>query len=183
LGALIPIGQGADAEIKDKLNRTFSFDNLNQLQHNPSGENLFDGDHTLHRVAFRLGCFPVQSGGEKSRKKWFYLLKNVLPAATYNGIVTAQAIKDMLGWALNPMNNVTRVVFDAVEDSGTGVHYIHPNNSTKDTRTAGGNRGVTLNMLLVCPAPLANANVTDIPDTANDIDKHAGTSVERPLPF
>jgi len=58
MGGLIPIGQGADAEIKDLLNKTFAGVNLDTLQNLYGTEKLFDKDHTLHRVAYRLGCFP-----------------------------------------------------------------------------------------------------------------------------
>ena len=186
MGALIPVGGGADAEIKDRLNRTFSFDNLTALQDNTAVENFFDDNHKLHRVAFRLGCYPIQ-GAEKSRKKWFYLLKNTLPAANYNppgggpARNTAAAIKTLLGYALDPTKNIVRVIFDAVEDTAAPQHYVHPDNLTPQVRVGRHNQN-TLTILLVCPRPLDPGNLENIPD--GEIDKDAGgNSVERPLPF
>jgi hypothetical protein len=57
MGALIPIGQGADAEIKKLLNATFTDVNLTTLQNLYATETLFDQYHTLHRVAYSLGVF------------------------------------------------------------------------------------------------------------------------------
>jgi hypothetical protein len=173
MGALIPIGRGGDAEIKDKLNKTFSGENLTALQNNTSGENLFDDQHHLHRVAYRLGCYPIeQHSGEKSRQKWFYFLKYTLPNSRENGRLTSDAIKHLLLYALDPSNKIKRVVFEAIEDTTTNVHYIDPDNWTPQVVDR------TLKILLRCPAPLDPANTAPMPDQPGDAD--AG---EKPLPL
>jgi len=74
-------------------------------------------------------------------------LIRVLPASAG----TVDAIKNLLTKALDKTNGITRVVFEAVEDSATTTHYIHPNNGNPGIRI-----GITLNIILVCPAPLGN---------------------------
>jgi hypothetical protein len=54
MGALIPIGGGADAEIRSSLN--FAFNDLNIKTVRNQNEDLFDQDHHLHRVAYRLAA-------------------------------------------------------------------------------------------------------------------------------
>ena len=182
MGALIPIGQGADAEIKNRLNHVFSGQNMALLQADQAAENLFDGNHTLARVAYRLGCYPQKSGyPEPSRAKWFYFLQNTLPAAMYppaGPISTAQAIQNMLGYALNPANNIHRVVFEAVEvtpnPAHPAPHYVHPDNATRTVY------GTTMHILLICPAPLASANTAADPTQP---DMAGGVSVEQALPL
>lgn len=182
MGALIPIGQGADAEIKSRLNNAFSGQNLALLQANQATENLFDGNHTLQRVAYRLGCYPQKSGYlEPSRAKWFYFLQNTLPAANkYPAaapITTTQAIKNMLLYALNPANNITRVVFEAVEDKAASCHYVYPDNVKQTVH------GSTMHILLICPAPLVSTNTAadpTQPDTVAGVVN--GPSVETAVP-
>lgn len=179
MGSLIPIGQGADAEIKSRLNKTFSHVNLATLQGLYATENLFDGNHSLHRVAYRLGCHPVDKYNEPSRAKWFYFLRTTMTAAMHDGVNTADAIKSTLAFAQNPANNIIRVIFEAVEVAGASAHYLHPDNAT--TGFAKMVHGRTLHMLLICPAALDPTHLANDPITP-DVDGN-GNSVEHPLPL
>jgi len=86
MGALIPIGGGADAEIKGLLNTAFNDTNIVILRGVVSKEDLFDGNHNLHRLAYRLGTYPVGTySGDDAKGKWFYFLKKILKDATHNG--------------------------------------------------------------------------------------------------
>src|SRR5258708_15947722 len=115
MGGLIPIGQGADAEIKDLLNKTFAGVNLDTLQNLYGTEKLFDKDHTLHRVAYRLGCFPKNKYSEPSRATWFYLLKTSLKTAKYNGFNTVDTIKSLLDYPRDPSHKLDPLVSIALE--------------------------------------------------------------------
>ena len=181
MGALIPIGQGADAEIKELLNTTFSAANLTTLQNLYAREQLFDGNHTLHRVAYRLQCLPRKKYHEPSRAKWFYFLQTTLTAASNNGILTSDAIKFALDYAQNPANNINRVIFEAVEKTTNPAvsHYLHPDN--RPASLAGMVHGKTLHLLLICPAPLDPTLLHNDPVTP-DVDG-GGNSVETPLPL
>jgi hypothetical protein len=152
MGALIPIGQGADAEIKTKLNAAFSGDNLHNLQqHWKNKEKLFDKDHRLARLAFRAKLYPTKIYSNEAKKKWFYLLVKVLPQASDgsvdaqgNLITTEQVIKTALTFALDDSNGITRVIFEAEEQSGAAKHFVYPTNSTPGIQV-----GATLNIILV----------------------------------
>ena len=180
MGALIPIGEGADAEIKDLLNKTFAGFNLKAMQAAYGTEKLFKGKHTLHRVAYRLRCNPHSKYAEPSRAKWFYLLKHVLTAANFNGKNTAATIQEVLDYAQNPANNVKRVVFDAVEDGNAAAHYIDPDNLSATVISAIQRR--TIRLMLVCPAALDPTQLEADP-VGPDLDNN-GNSVETnsPLP-
>ena len=174
MGALIPIGGGADAEIKDKLNKRFSGQNLTNLKNarNTGGEDLFDGSHHLQRVAWRLRCYPTKTYNHNAKGKWFYFLHETLPAADDGtGVTTADAIKAVLDQATDPNGTITAVVFDAQEDPNAPCHYVHPSNDDPGILV-----GNTYNLILVCPAPLSNDTEPD-PDQASDADPG-----EEPLP-
>jgi len=183
MGALIPIGQGADAEIKSLLNSTFSAGNLKALQALWATEHLFDGNHTLHRVAYRLQCYPKGKYTEASRAKWFYFLRTTLTvAADGNGILTSDAIKYALDYAQNPVNNIERVIFEAVEKKaapGTPLvpHHLHPDNRPGSLQV----HGKTIHLLLICPEPLDSRLLHNDP-VLPDVDG-MGNSVEQPLPL
>jgi hypothetical protein len=52
-----------------------------------------------------------------------------------NPITTADAIKTALTFALNfDDNGITRVVFEAEEQSGVAQHFVHPNNRSPEFR-------------------------------------------------
>jgi hypothetical protein len=101
-----------------------------------------------------------------------HFLKNTLTAAVYNGNTTSEVIKAQLTYALNPANNITGVVFEAIEITSNNDHYIWPNNDpagyqiTKDASGA----AHTLSILLVCPAPLDPGNTSPMPDKPGDVD-------------
>jgi hypothetical protein len=172
MGALIPIGQGADAEIKLKLNVAFSGANLTNLQkHWKNKEKLFDPAHRLARIAYREKLHPTKIYSNNARGKWYYLLSKVLPQASDGStdaqghlITTDNAIKSALTFALDDTNGITRVVFEAEEQSGAPAHFVYPTNATPGVQV-----GTTLNIILVCPAPLSEQNVSNPPDD-NDPD-------------
>jgi len=171
MGGLIPIGEGADAEIKAKLNEAFSGKNLEKLQKHWKKEKLFDPDHRLSRFASRKKLHPTKIYPNDARRKWYYLLAVILPKATDgsldqdgNPINTAQAIKTALTFALNDANGINRVVFEAEEQSDAAQHFVYPSN-----RVPGLQIGSTLNVILVCPAPLREQDVADPPGD-NDPD-------------
>jgi hypothetical protein len=168
MGGLIPIGQGADAEIKGLLNKTFSFTSLTTLQNLYATEQLFDPNHSLHRVAYRLRCFPKKKYTEPSRAKWFYFLQTTLPAASNSGVLTSDAIKHALDYAQNPAKGIARVIFEAVEvkTNPPVTHYLHPNNLPASVAT-NMVHGSTLHLLLICPAPLDSTLLATDPTTAD----------------
>jgi hypothetical protein len=171
MGSLIPIGQGADIEIKTKLNDVFGGNKLKKLQnHWKNKEKLFDKQHRLARFCARAKIFPTKSYPTNAKGKWFYLLEDILPVATDgsmdgqgNLITTRDAIKSALTAALDfDSNGITRVVFDAQEDSSVSMHRIYPSNGSPGQLI-----GTTLNIILICPAPLQDGNV-DTPPTNQD---------------
>jgi hypothetical protein len=179
MGGLIPIGQGADAEIKGLLNKTFSFGNLVALQNLYATEQLFDANHTLARVAYRLRCHPKRKYTEPSRAKWFYFLQTTLVAASNSGVRTSDAIKYALDYAQNPVNGIIRVIFEAVEKRTNPVlpHYLHPDN--RPASVAGSMvHGHTMHLLLICPMPLDSTLLSADP-TNSDPGEPAGVL---PLP-
>lgn len=136
MGALFDIGEGADAEIKEKLNKAFSGRKLGRLQdHFKFKEKVFDRSHRLERFCARAKLHP---NGARAKGKWYFLLKRIL----------AQATDGSLDGTGQP-NGITRVVFEAEEQSGVAAHFIFPNNGAPGIQI-----GKTLNIILVCPAPL-----------------------------
>src|SRR5690349_5203072 len=102
MGTLIPIGGGGDAEIKGHLNAAFNDWNITIVKSVAANENIFDEHHLLHRVAYRLGAYPIKTyAGDNAQGKWFYFLKHVLQNATYNGRSTATSIKKILSYAVS----------------------------------------------------------------------------------
>jgi hypothetical protein len=181
MGALFPIGQGADAEIKDKLNNAFIGPNLIALQKHSAVEQMFDGKHHLHRLAYRLKCFPPKaaSGAENSRGKWFYFLKESLKGASDSTGGTVAAINRILSAATAPGSTVTRVVFEAVENSGAKSYYVSP---TNDVDIQNITIGTTVFLTLICPSPLDPSNAIPDPNKPTDVDTVNGHSIEKPLP-
>ena len=180
MGGLIPIGGGADAEIKGLLNTAFNDTNIKILRGVVANENLFDGYHRLHRIAYRLGTYPVRTyTGDDAAGKWFYFLKKILKDAVHNNISTTQSIKAMLSYAMDH-SGVKRVVFDAVQGTDTTAdHYIYPNNPVSD-----GDIGAlvdvtgTLNVALICPSPLPDKS-SPIPNQQADLDEGPTNIIEK----
>ena len=175
MGALFNIGEGADAEIKEKLNRAFSGKRLQKLQdHWKNKEKLFDAAHRLERFCARAKLHPTKNyGTDNAKGKWYYLLRDILPQATdgtldpitNQPVMTTDAIKAALTKALDFVKNgIDRVVFDAQEQSGAANHFIFPQNNAPGLLV-----GKTLNIILVCPAPLNDGDV-DIPPSDKDPD-------------
>jgi len=172
MGSLIPIGGGADAEIKGLLNAAFNDTNIlivrGQVQANK--ENLFDGNHHLHRLAYRLGAYPVRSyKGESAnaKGKWFYFLKNTLKAPAIT------SIKAILSYAMtNSNNDVARVVFDARPGDPKVDHYIDgptPNPTNPPAISQLVDSSGTLLVALICPQSLS-MNTAAVPNQTGDID-------------
>jgi hypothetical protein len=172
MGGLIPIGGGADAEIKGLLNTAFDDTNIVIVRGQMAKENLFDGNHHLHRLAYRLGAYPVRTyKGEsaKAQGKWFYFLKTTLKGPAKN------SIKAILSYAMtNPGSAVARVVFDARPgDPKTNPdHYIdgptpnpmNPADISQLVDTSG-----TLLVALICPQSLSMSTAA-VPNQQGDID-------------
>ena len=86
---------------KGSLNAAFNDTNIGIVRGVVANENLFDGHHHLHRVAYRLGAYPIKTySGDNATGKWFYFLKKILKDATYNGVPTTQSIKSILSYAV-----------------------------------------------------------------------------------
>ncbi len=184
MGGLIPIGGGADAEIKSSLNFAFNDVNIKQVRKVVKNENLFDDDHHLHRVAYRLATYPVRNyGNDPAKAKWFFFLQNVLLAAVHGGVSTADSIKKILSYAMrNPNNTVQRVVFDAVQGPDQSPHYVDGGNPIQDNQIAGlVDTTGTLMIRLICPAPLNDNDVAPTPNKTSDLDRdHQGNVIEHP---
>ena len=194
MGSLIPIGGGADAEIQNLLNAAFNASNIKIIRNKVANEDVLDGNHHLHRIAYRLGTYPIGNyGADNAKGKWFFFLKNILKTAGHNGVSTAASIKKILAYALNHAtgsDKVVRVVFRAIQ--GTDPNAEHFVSSASDVATEPGNptddadiaelvdTTGTLSLLLVCPAPLPNRSIP-VPNQTSDLDKDAqGSVVEKP---
>jgi hypothetical protein len=181
VGTLIPIGLGADAEIKDLLNQAFNDTNFQALSAHVQNvdRNLFGPGHNYRtaRVASRLRLHPGNAG---KRRRWYFLLRNVLPDASDGSInvadnrviTTEEALKAVLTKVLmNANGSFKRIVFDAEEKNlpanttgQTYSHFIYPSNDNPGLAI-----GYTMNIILVCPAPLADGVSNDpIPDSDPD---------------
>jgi len=126
MGSLMPIGSGPDAEIIAVLNKVFSGRNLDSLRAHEelTGESLFDKNHKLHRVAFRIGAYPARDySPDDAKRKWFYFLHRVLPSAT------EKAIKKILKDALLPNSQIKAVQFFVEENSAASAPHLFPSNS------------------------------------------------------
>ncbi len=181
MGGLIPIGGGADAEIKGLLNTAFNETNIKIVQAVVAKENLFDDHHHLHRVAYRLGTYPVKTyAGDDAKGKWFYFLKKILKDAAHNNVSTTQSVKAVLSYAMNN-SSVKRVVFDAVQGTDTTAdHYVYPNNPIADNDIAAlVDTTGTLSLSLICPSPLPDKSAP-VPDQQGDLDESPRNIIERP---
>jgi hypothetical protein len=186
MGSLIPIGGGADAEIQNLLNAAFNATNINIVRTKVASENILDDSHHLHRIAYRLGTYPIGTyAGDDAKGKWFFFLKNILKTAKHNGVSTATSIKKTLAYALRNAtgaSKVVRVVFTAIPGTdATADHYVAPGNPTQDpdiaklVDTTG-----TLSVVLVCPNSLPNQSAP-VPNQTGDVDVDPhGSVIEKP---
>jgi hypothetical protein len=191
MGSLIPIGGGADAEIKTSLNAAFNDTNIVMVKGVVAKENLFDGHHHLHRIAYRLGTYPIRTyPGDDAQGKWFYFLKKILKDAAYNGVATTDSIKSILSYAMRnsgAKNSVVkRVVFDARPGTDPKAdHYIesvtNAGNPVADADIAAlVDTAGTLSVALICPSPLPNKS-SPVPNQQGDLDVDAnGNIIEKP---
>lgn len=181
MGGLIPIGGGADAEIKGLLNTAFNDTNIKALRRVVANENLFDDHHHLHRIAYRLGTYPVKTyTGDDAKGKWFYFLKKILKDATHNNVSTTQSVKAILSYAMNNAG-VKSVVFDAVQGTDTTAdHYVYPDNPvTNNDIAALVDTTGTLRISLICPSPLPDKS-SPVPNQQADLDESPTNIIERP---
>jgi hypothetical protein len=175
MGSLIPIGGGADAEIQNLLNAAFNATNINIVRTTVANENLLDDNHHLHRIAYRLGTYPIGTyAGDDARGKWFYFLKHILKTARHNGELTATSIKKTLAYAVRNASGagkVVRVVFTAIAGTdATAEHYVAPGNPTSDADIASlVDTTGTLRIVLVCPHSLPDQSIP-IPNQPGDVD-------------
>jgi hypothetical protein len=193
MGSLIPIGGGGDAEIQNLLNTAFNASNIKIIRTKVANEDLLDGNHHLHRIAYRLGAYPIGNyGADDAKGKWFFFLKNILKTAKHNGVSTAASVKKILAYALSHAtgaDKVVRVVFQAIQ--GTDPNAEHFVSSASGVATEPGNptdnadiaRLVdttgTLSLTLVCPAPLPNQSAP-VPNQISDVDKDSqGNIIEK----
>jgi hypothetical protein len=171
MGALLPIGGGADAEIKGRLNAAFDDTNIVRVRGVVANEDLFDGQHHLHRLAYRLGAYPIKPySGDDAKGKWFYFLKIILRDAAHNGVSTTKSINKILSYAMRTPG-VKRIVFDAVPGTDPTLdHYVDPGNPVDDADiallvdTTG-----TWKVSLVCPSPLPDKS-SPVPNQSGDVD-------------
>jgi hypothetical protein len=177
MGALMPVGSGPDAEIISALNNVFSGKNLTALRDHKSltGESLFDKDHKLRRVAFRIGAYPARDySPDDAKRKWFYFLHQVLPPATET------AIKRILNDAIRPNSPVKAVQFFVEENAAVAAPHLYPNNtaSLADFLDPTGNYYW---VRLIVKQQLDDVG-EDQPDKPNDHDKdNAGNDLEHPI--
>jgi hypothetical protein len=171
MGSLIPIGGGADAEIKSRLNAAFNDKNIIIVRGQDAKENLFNGqgNHHLHRLAYRLGAYPIGTyTGESARAKgkWFYFLKHTLRGPAIRSIIT------ILSYAMTYTDTVARVVFDARPGDPKVDHYVAgptPNPTDDDDIAQLVDSSGTLLLVLICPDSLS-MNTIAVPDQPGDAD-------------
>jgi hypothetical protein len=186
MGSLIPIGGGGDAEIQNLLNAAFNATNIEIVRTKVANENLLDDDHHLHRIAYRLGTYPIGNyAGDDAKGKWFYFLKHILKNAKFNGVLTATSIKMTLAYALRNSTGATkvvRVVFRAIQGTdATADHYVAPGNPTSDSDIAKlVDTTGTMSVALVCPKSLPDQSIPVPNQKADlDVDSH-GSIIEKP---
>ena len=174
------INSQSDAEICEILNQRFSDDvnsqgqtYLNELRDFfQNKENLFDGNHHLHRVFYRLAVSvtggPSVPKTASSRLRWYHLLHGHLPPAV------DQAIRGQLTAILspatraNPAGAVDYVTFSTVhQPTSTGDQFelFDSNNATPTPLTDANNKSYCA-VILQCNVdqPLPDANEKDPPD-------------------
>jgi hypothetical protein len=172
MGGLIPIGGGADGEIKGRLNAAFDDTNIVIVRGQHTKEGLFDGNHHLHRLAYRLGAYPIRTyTGEsaKAQGKWFYFLKNTLKKPAIDSITA------ILRYAMVNGDTVARVVFDARPGNPrtNPDHYVDgpTQNPTSDADISQlVDSSGTLLLALICPDSLS-MNTSAVPNQTGDIDR------------
>jgi hypothetical protein len=195
------INSQADNEICEALNKRFSDDvNPNDRQGRTyirelrdffqNTENLFDGNHHLHRVFHRL-AISVTGGKsvpktKNSRLRWLFLLHGNLPAAV------DKAIRDQLTAILSPATGanlagaVDYVTFNTLHvATSTGDQFeLYPQNSQTPSIFRDANNKSYCTLVLECNAdqqlalnpletdpPPKQAGETDIPASARRAKK------------
>ncbi len=131
MGALIPTGP--DQDICASLTQRFS-DQPDRVadptgatsyidvvrNHHNNKERLFDSNHSLHRVTWRLGGLPQDP---QARLRWYYFLRKILPHQTRD------AIKHVLTKVMQN-RTIVRCEFYVQYVSGITLPYeLYPANS------------------------------------------------------
>ncbi|MHC6153634.1 hypothetical protein ACVSQB_17840 [Bradyrhizobium elkanii] len=161
MGALLPVGSGPDAEIVDRLNQLFSGTELAALRKHNKKEKLFDPNHRLRRVAFRIGAYPSRDyGNDDAKRKWFFFLHHVLPEETQD------AIKKILGDAMT-RTAIKAVKFSVEENSQVRHPHLFPSNSEPLTSYLNGAGNAYL-VHLVVQGPMDDS--AEDPPGDNDTD-------------
>jgi hypothetical protein len=187
MGSFIPIGGGADAEIKGHLNAAFNDTNIAIVRNVVAKENIFDDLHHLHRIAYRLGTYPDKTYPKDDAKgKWFYFLKKTLKDAAHNGVSTTASIKAILSYAMKTPA-VKRVVFDARPGTDSKadhyVDYLKDGNPVKDDDIAGlVDATGTLTVALICPEPLSD-DTASTPNQDADLDRDKNKNIIEKKPI
>lgn len=171
------INSQADNEICEVLNKRFS-DEVKAggrtyiallRDHFQNKENLFDGNHHLHRVFHRLAV-NVTGGtrvprNNQSRYRWLFLLRSSLPAAVI------QAIKGQLTAILspvsvaNPAGAADYATFSTQHvQTATGTFELWPQNSVTPTIQTDANGKRYCTIILQCHTDAA------LPDSPNETD-------------
>lgn len=155
------IGNRNDLETAANLNAAFTSDQLKALhKHKEKKGTLFDGNHKLSRVAFRLKAYPSDPN---IRLKWFGLLDHI----EQNHPAARDKIKNTLQSAINNYPAVQRVVF-GVKHNPAGTGY----SADADTSTA------VYALTLVCSGDYTGPSLRADPPPDED---SGGNNVERPL--
>ena len=192
MGSLIPIGGGADGEIQGRLNAAFNDSNIKIIRTKVAGEDIFADNHHLHRIAYRLGAYPIGNyGSDDAKGKWFFFLKKILKDASHNGTSTARSIKKILTYAMthnSGAGKVMRVTFQAVNGTDPNAdHFVASGNPVEpgnpvnraDIAKLVDSTG-TLSIVLVCPKPLPDQS-SSVPDQSGDLDRDdQGNIIEKP---
>jgi hypothetical protein len=194
MGSLIPIGGGADGEIQGRLNAAFNDSNIGIVRTKVAGEDLFTDHHHLHRIAYRLGTYPIGNyGSDDAKGKWFFFLKKILKDASHNGRSTAKSVKKILGYAMRHATGtgkVLRVTFQAVPGAdrhadhfiASGIPVVEPGGNPIDDADIAKlvDSAGTLSVVLVCPEPLPDQS-SPVPNQSGDLDKDdQGSIIEKP---
>jgi hypothetical protein len=146
VGALIPTPNDQDVIVKLNLRfAAYGLTGLRQWQE-ATKEYLFDGNHSLHRVSYRLGLYPAAPGGQA---RWIYFLRYMLRPAS--GGKTVAAIKNVLSQALAD-TEVDSVVFNVLEDPNVNDYILYPNNDNQPVVSNDTVNGQIVYLVtLVCP--------------------------------
>jgi hypothetical protein len=163
MGALIPTP--ADASIRNRATFRFSPPIIEELRAHQKNtkEKLFDGKHSLARVAHRIHIQPkftafADQNSKRSRLRWWYFLRQLLPTETKNAInrILQQTLDDTDG------KTISSVTFDVTHTFPVPIFQLLPDNDTAPYIINNSDGTVTYHMVLACPD---DSNLPDPPPT------------------